>query len=183
MNMVETLRKEKWLFYIEGFVLMALGLLAILLPQITTVSIAILAGIVLLIAGIVMFVRAFRLKQGKFFWVTLLSGLVAIGAGAFMLGNLGSGMYVLTFLLIVFLIFEGVLKIITGSLLRPLKNWGYPLFSGVVSLLLAFLIITGLPETAFWALGLLLGVYLLVAGFSTVAFAIGLEKPVEERTY
>ncbi len=183
MNFTEALRKEKTLFYIEGFLLMALGLIAILLPQITTVSIAILAGIVLVIAGIVMFFRAFRLKQGKVFWVSLLSGIVAVGAGALMLGNLGSGMYVLTFFLIVFLAFEGVLKILTGGFLRPLKNWGYLFFSGIVSLLLTFIIIAGLPETVFWALGLLLGVYLLFAGFSMVAFAIGLEKPFKERAH
>ena len=183
MNMTSILRKDRWVFYLEGVLLMALGILAIVLPQLTTVSLAVLAGIFLIIVGAVMFFRAFRFNSGTLFWISLLSGIIAIATGGFMLRNLEAGMYVLTVFLIVFLVLEGALRIILANFVRPYRNWGYLLFSGITSLSLALLIIVGMPATVFWALGLLFGIYLLVAGFSMIAFGIGLEKPYEERAH
>jgi len=183
MTTIEELRKDRWLFYMEGILLMALGILAIVLPQVTTVSLAVLAGIFLIIAGAIMFFRAFRHGAGRIFWLSLLSGIIAIATGGFMLNNLAAGMYVLTMFLVIFLILEGSLKIILANSVKSHRNWGYLLFSGITTLLLALFIIIGMPTTIFWALGLLFGIYLLVAGFSMIAFGIGLEKSYEERAH
>jgi len=181
--MFEQLRKEKGIFYFEGALFIILGILAIVLPQIMTVSLGIMAGVFLVLAGIVMFFRGLRLKTRGIFWSSTLAGIVSLIIGVLILMNLTAGIYALTLLLIAFLCFEGIFKIILANILKPAANWGYMLFSGITALVLAFLIVIGLPATAFWALGLIFGVYLLVAGFSMIAFGIGLGKTTHAESY
>ena len=51
-------------------------------------------------------------------------------------------------------------------------RWTWMLVSGIVDLLLAFIILTGLPGTAAWALGLLVGINMLFGGTSLIAMAL-----------
>jgi uncharacterized membrane protein HdeD (DUF308 family) len=76
----------------------------------------------------------------------------------------GQALLVLTLLLIVFLMVEGVSKVIFSLTIRPFPNWGWILASGIIGILLAFYLWARLPITAIWLLGVLLGIQLICEG-------------------
>jgi uncharacterized membrane protein HdeD (DUF308 family) len=167
--------REHWvLFLVEGIVLVVLGILAIVVPVVATLAVAIFLGWLLLISGIVGLVTTFMARQAPGFWWALLSGVLAIAAGIVLLGWPVSGAVSLTLLLIVFFTIEGVFTIMYAlEHKRELSGrWGWMLASGIVDLVLAALIFAGLPGTAAWALGLLVGINMLFGGTSMIAMAL-----------
>jgi uncharacterized membrane protein HdeD (DUF308 family) len=80
----------------------------------------------------------------------------------------------LTLVLIVFFVIEGVASIMYAIEHRRQYSgrWVWMLLSGIVDLILAGIIFAGLPGTALWALGLLLGINLVFGGASLIAMAM-----------
>jgi uncharacterized membrane protein HdeD (DUF308 family) len=162
------------LFLTEGIILLILGMLAIVVPPIATIAVAILIGWLLLMSGIVGLIATFRSRSAPGFWWSLVSALIGIGAGIVLLGWPLSGALSLTLILTVFLVLEGVVSILYGlEHKRELSGrWGVMLFSGIVDLILAGIIFAGLPGTAAWAIGLLVGVNLVFGGSALIAMAL-----------
>ena len=167
--------REHWvLFLVEGIVLVVLGLLAIVLPVVATLAVAILIGWLLLISGIVGLITTFMARQAPGFWWALVSAVLAIAAGIVLLIWPVGGALSLTLLLVVFFVIEGVASIMYA--LEHKKElsgrWGWMLASGVIDLVLAVMIYAGLPSTAAWALGLLVGINMVFGGSSLIAMAL-----------
>jgi len=167
--------REHWvLFLIEGIVLVVLGLLAIIIPPIATIAVTIFLGWLFLISGVVGLVTTFWARHAPGFWWSLLSAVLAIAAGIVLLAWPVSGAVSLTLLLIVFFTIEGVLSIMYA--LEHKKElsgrWGWMLTSGIIDLVLAAIILAGLPGTAAWALGLLVGINMLFGGTAMIAMAM-----------
>jgi uncharacterized membrane protein HdeD (DUF308 family) len=80
----------------------------------------------------------------------------------------------LTLVLIVFFVIEGIVSIMYAIEHRRQYSgrWAWMLVSGIIDLILAGIIFAGLPGTALWALGLLLGINLLFGGASLIAMAM-----------
>ena len=51
-------------------------------------------------------------------------------------------------------------------------QWGFMLLSGVIDLILAAIILAGLPGTAAWALGILVGINMVFGGSAMIAMAL-----------
>ena len=167
--------REHWvLFLIEGIVLVVLGLLAIIIPPIATIAVTIFLGWLFLISGVVGLVTTFWARHAPGFWWSLLSAVLAVAAGIVLLAWPISGAVSLTLLLIVFFTIEGVLSIMYA--LEHKKElsgrWGWMLTSGIIDLVLAAIILAGLPGTAAWALGLLVGINMLFGGTAMIAMAM-----------
>jgi uncharacterized membrane protein HdeD (DUF308 family) len=167
--------REHWvLFLIEGIVLVILGLLAIIIPPIATIAVTIFLGWLFLISGIVGLVTTFWARHAPGFWWSLLSAVLAIAAGIVLLGWPVPGAVSLTLLLIAFFIIEGVLSILYAFEHKKelTGRWGWMLISGIIDLILAAIIWGGLPGTAAWALGLLVGINMLFGGSAMIAMAL-----------
>jgi len=162
------------LFLIEGIVLLILGLLAIVVPQIATIAAAVFIGWLLLVSGVVGLVATLRMRSAPGFWWSLLSAIIGIVAGILLLRSPVSGALSLTLILTVFLAFEGVVSILFAlEHKRELSGrWAVMLFSGLVDLILAGIIFAGLPGTAAWAIGLLIGVNMVFGGSALIAMAL-----------
>jgi uncharacterized membrane protein HdeD (DUF308 family) len=162
------------LFLIEGIILVILGLAAIMLPLIATIAIAILVGWIFLLSGVVGLLATFRMRSAPGFWWSLLSGIVGVVAGIVLLRWPLSGAFSLTLVLTLFLVFEGVVSIMFAlEHKRELSGrWGMMLVSGVVDLILAGMIYAGLPGTAAWAIGLLVGINMVFGGSALIAMAL-----------
>ena len=172
--------REHWvLFLIEGIVLVVLGILAILVPPVATITFTFFIGWLFLIMGIMGLITTFWARHAPGFWWSLLSAVLAIAAGIVLLINPFSGAFTLTLLLIVFFIIEGVLSIMYA--LEHKKElsgrWGWMLASGIIDLILAAIILIGLPGTAAWALGLLVGINMLFGGSALIAMALHARTP------
>jgi uncharacterized membrane protein HdeD (DUF308 family) len=166
---------EHWKFYlIEGIILVILGLIAIIVPPLATLAVAILIGWLFLISGVAGLIMTFMTRGSPGFWWSLLSGVLGIAAGLVLLIWPVSGAISLTFLLIAFFTIEGVLTIMFAlEHKRELAGrWGWMLASGVVDLVLAVMILAGLPSSAAWAIGLLVGINMLFGGTSMIAMAL-----------
>jgi uncharacterized membrane protein HdeD (DUF308 family) len=167
--------RERWvLFLVEGIVLVVLGVLAIVVPMVATIAVTILIGWLFLISGVIGLITTLRMRNAPAFWWSLLSAVLGIVAGIILLGWPIFGAISLTLLLTVFFTIEGVASIMFALEHRKelTGRWEWMLVSGVVDLILAFIIVTGLPGTAAWALGLLVGINMLFGGTSMIAMAL-----------
>jgi uncharacterized membrane protein HdeD (DUF308 family) len=172
---VATSLHEHWvLFLVEGIVLVVLGLIAIALPPIATLAVEILFGWLFLISGITGLITTFWMRQAPGFWWALLSAALAIAAGLVLLAWPLSGVLTLTLILIVFFTMEGVATIMYAlEHKRELSGrWAWMLASGVVDLIVAGIIVIGLPGTAAWAIGLLVGINMIFGGSALIAMAL-----------
>jgi uncharacterized membrane protein HdeD (DUF308 family) len=162
------------LFLFEGIVLLILGTLAVLAPVIASVAAAVFFGWLLLISGIVGLVTTFRARQAPGFWWSLLSALLGIIAGGLLLVWPLQGTLSLTAVLIAFLFIEGVVSIMYALEHRSALSgrWGWMLASGVLDVVLGLILFLGLPGTALWALGLLIGINMLFGGWSLIFMAL-----------
>jgi len=167
--------REHWvLFLIEGIVLMLLGAAAIILPVIATLAFTLLIGWLFLLSGAVGLVTTFWMRNAPGFWWSLLSAVVGIAAGIVLIRWPISGTVSLTLVLIAFFIVEGIATLMFAfeHRARLSGRWGWMLASGIVDLILAGIIFAGLPESATWALGLLVGINMLFGGSAMIAMAL-----------
>ena len=173
-TVANTLHEHWKLFLTEGIVLLILGLLAIIVPPIATIAVEVLIGWLLLMSGIVGLIATLRMRNSPGRGWSLASAVVGIVAGIVLLAWPLSGAVSLTMILTVFLVLEGVVSIFYAlEHKRELSGrWGAMLFSGVVDLLLAGIIFAGLPGTAAWAIGLLVGINLVFGGSALIAMAL-----------
>ncbi len=172
------LRRHSTYFLIEGIVLILLGAAAIAVPLIATLAFTIFFGWLLLISGFVGLVSTFSLRPAPGFWWSLLSAILAIAVGFLLIAKPGNGAVSLTLLLIVFFIIEGFSSIVFASEYRQKMagRWGWMVASGVVDIILAALIFLQLPSSAFWAIGLLLGINMVFGGASLIVLALDAKK-------
>lgn len=167
------------LFLIEGVILVVLGLAAVMLPLIATIAIALVVGWIFLLSGVVGLLATFRMRSAPGFWWSLLSGILGVVAGIVLLRWPLRGAFSLTLILTLFLVLEGVVSIMFAlEHKRELSGrWGVMLVSGVVDLILAGIISAGLPGTAAWAIGLLVGVNMVFGGSALIAMALHAREP------
>ncbi|HEY4407290.1 MAG TPA: HdeD family acid-resistance protein [Xanthobacteraceae bacterium] len=166
---------EHWkMFLVEGILLVVLGLIAIILPPIATLAVTILLGWLFLISGVMGLISTFWMRQAPGFWWALLSAVLGIAAGIVLLAWPLSGVLSLTLVLIVFFTVEGVASIMYAlEHKRELSGrWGFMLASGIVDLILAAMIFIGLPGTAAWAIGVLVGINMVFGGSALIAMAM-----------
>ena len=171
---------EHWgLFLAEGIILVLLGIAAIVLPPIATLAFTIIIGWVFLISGVVGLFTTFWARHVPGFWWSLISAIIGIAAGVVLLLWPITGTLSLTLVLIAFFVIEGIVSIMYAIEHRNqlTGRWGWMLVSGIIDLILAGIIFAGLPGTAVWALGLLVGINMLFGGAALIAMALAARHP------
>jgi uncharacterized membrane protein HdeD (DUF308 family) len=172
--LLSAIRRHWVLFLIEGIVLVVFGAIAVVLPGIAALAVTILLGWLFLFSGILGLVTTIWMRQLPGFWWSLLSALLAIITGIALLAWPFGGVLSLTLVLAVFFVIEGVASIMYALDHRRefSGRWGWMLASGVIDLVLALLILVGFPGTASWAIGLLVGINMLMGGVALMAMAL-----------
>jgi uncharacterized membrane protein HdeD (DUF308 family) len=166
---------EHWvLFLVEGVVLLVLGATAVVLPPIATLAVTILLGWLFLVSGILGLITTFWMRHAPGFWWSLLSAVLGIVVGAVLLASPLTGAFSLTLVLVAFFLVEGAVSIMFAlDHKRELSGqWGWMLVSGIIDLGLAIMIFAGLPSTAAWAVGLLVGINMIFGGSALIAMAL-----------
>jgi uncharacterized membrane protein HdeD (DUF308 family) len=176
--LVKSLRDHWRLLLVEGIVLGVLGLAAIAVPFVVGLAATIYLGWIFVIGGVVGLVATLRARQAPGFGWALLSAVLALIAGGLLLWNPVQGLVTLTYVLIAFFIIDGVAMIFFAiAHRRELSHrWQWLMINGFIDLLLAAFILTGLPGSFAWALGLLLGIDLVFGGTALVAMALAARK-------
>jgi uncharacterized membrane protein HdeD (DUF308 family) len=168
-----------WLIVL-GILSVILGILAINAPLLSGVAVTILIGCYLIANGIFQLVAMFRAKGLGAGILAFVLGALAIVAGILVLSRPMMGLAVLTLWLAAFFIVEGIARAILSFQVRPLSGWGWMLFGGIVSVLLGIMIWSKWPLSGIWAIGVLVGVHIIFAGWTQIFIGLAARKGVDE---
>ena len=167
------LRKPSGWSMVWGGLMFICGLLAIALPQISSVEIVIILASLLLIAGAWHLIFAFHgHSAGGVLWQILLAVLY-VTAGAYMWLHPLLSVVSLTLILAIFLALEGLIEIALYFALRRVRHAGWVLVDGVVTLILGILIWRQWPSSSTWVIGTLVGISLIFSGISRFLLSAG----------
>lgn len=152
-----------------GILTIILGFLALLAPSLTGFSIAVLIGVLVLIGGVFRLIWSFRAGSFGKGLLGVALGVLTILAGIILLSNpkLLSGM--ITILLVIYFIVDGVAELLTGFSAGGAPGRGWLIFGGIVSILLGILLWAQFPFSGVWALGILFGIKLFFVGMIMIA--------------
>jgi uncharacterized membrane protein HdeD (DUF308 family) len=161
------------LFLFQGILMLVLGMLAVALPNISTLEIELLVGWLFIVGGFFRAATIFSKRHMPGFWWSLLSGVLAVLLGAILIARPLQGVITLTIVMTTIFVIEGVAAIfIALEYRRYLHNWSWTLFSGLINLGLAYLIWQGWPSTATWVIGLYVGINMIFLGVPLIMTAI-----------
>jgi len=168
-------RKGVELMTFFGIIVLILGLLAIACPLAAGAAVSTMVAILLVAAGVVRMLWAFKAGSfGKGALALLLGGLT-LGVGVVMLARPLVVLASLALILAVYFLLDGISEIAAAFSVKPAKGWGWMAFGGAMSIVLSVLIWSQWPLSGAWAIGILVGVRLVFAGTAMIALgsAIG----------
>ena len=169
--MEQYVKNNKGLLIFEGILCTLLGMLAVALPGVSTLSTELFLGWLIFFSGIIQGYRAFQGRASPGFLGSLLTSVLYIIFGILLVINPVAGAVSLTILLAVFFLLEGLSKIYFGFQLRPLQQWGWFVVNGILAIIMSYLFYAGWPSSAFWVIGLLVGINLIFFGIALLALA------------
>ncbi|TFU05899.1 HdeD family acid-resistance protein [Polymorphobacter arshaanensis] len=185
MNSEVETRIETWLHRAKknaGW-LMALGVLEVLVglaaifsPLIAGVAVVITVGVVMLIVGITRIISAFMAGSFGSGVLAFLWGLLVTVAGYYFVTHPALGLKSLTLFVAVALAIDGVMRVIMSFQMKPANGWGWMLFGGIVSVILAVMVFNQFPVSAVWLVGTLVGISVLFNGFTTLTVAMAARR-------
>jgi uncharacterized membrane protein HdeD (DUF308 family) len=167
------LRGNWFWFVILGVALIVFGTFALGSVVLASLASAIVIGSLILLSGIAETVGAFWCSGWSGFFAHLLSGVLEIVVGFLFLSRPGSALAALTLLLACFLMVGGIFKIV-AALSHRFAAWGWPLVSGIIDLLLGLLIWRQWPASAFWVIGMFVGISMIFHGVNWIAIGLAL---------
>jgi uncharacterized membrane protein HdeD (DUF308 family) len=161
-------------FLFEGIVLAILGLAAMIVPPLASLAVTIFLGWMFLVSGIAGLVITYWARAMPGFWWSLASAALAVLAGGILLARPMQGVLTLTIVLGAYFLAEGVATIMYALEHRKELSgrWSWLLIAGLMDLVIAFFIIAGLPGSAEWAIGLLVGINMLFGGATLIGMAL-----------
>jgi uncharacterized membrane protein HdeD (DUF308 family) len=169
--------REKWGWFLAlGIVLVLCGILAIMLPVISTLAATRLIGIIIAVAGAFHIGHSFQAKAWSGFFLDLLIGLIQLIGGLLIWLNPFAGAFAITIVIAWVFLLQGATEIVLSFRVRPKDEWGWLLFSGVISLIAGVWLLSRLPIAGFFAPGLIVGAALLFEGWAFVAISLSARR-------
>jgi len=162
-----------------AILMIVLGFLAVALPLATGIGVSMLVSWIIVFGGFTYMAYAFAAKgAGAFLW-RMLIGIVYVVGGSYLAFHPGLALESLTLVLAAILIAEGVLQMIVFFQFRSLPGSVWVLFDGIVTILLGFVIGYPWPFSSAWAIGTLVGINLLVSGFTRLMYSVAARRALK----
>jgi uncharacterized membrane protein HdeD (DUF308 family) len=159
-----------------GVLLIILGMVAIGSPFLAAIAVNAAIAWLIVLAGIVHLILAFRVHgAGSMIW-KLLVGIAYVGFGGYLILHPLAGVASLTLILASLFLIEGILDIILFFQMRSLGGSGLVLLDGIITLLLGAMIYAQWPSSSAWAIGLLVGVSMIISGVTRVMLSLAVRK-------
>jgi uncharacterized membrane protein HdeD (DUF308 family) len=171
----DDLKRARRRLTIAGALFLVGGVVAIALPQIASVAAAIFVGWMLVYVSVLHAMDAFATGDRTRTILRLLLAALTFVAGLYLLLAPLDGTFTLTVVLAMWFIAIGVARIVMGVSSRGARGWWGLVLGGVLALVLGLLIALELPESAAWAVGLIVGIDMVFAGVFLIDLAQRLE--------
>jgi uncharacterized membrane protein HdeD (DUF308 family) len=165
------LRKASLLMLIVGVALIIVGMVAMSATFIATLAAVVMLGCLLMAGGIAEIVNAFFARGWRGFGLHMLAGIIYLVIGLLMINRPEKTAEFFTLMIAAALLVGGAFRIFASATTR-FHGWVWSLFNGVISLILGVMIWREWPESAFWVIGLFVGIDMLFAGMSWVMTAL-----------
>ena len=170
-------RNASWIS-IFGVVEIIAGIVVIASPGIGGVAVAVMIGVMFLLAGIARLVTAFMAGSFGAGALSFIWGIIVMMTGFYMLNNHGVTLATLTLVLSMILFGDGITRVIMGFQMKPASGWGWFAFGGALGILLAIMIWSQFPLSGVWAIGTLVGISLLFSGITTLTIGRAAKKTI-----
>jgi uncharacterized membrane protein HdeD (DUF308 family) len=164
--------RHSWGWFLAlGILEIILGTLAIGATLVATVVTVVFFGWLLLIGGISSVVHAFWRKHWQGFFLDVLTGVLYVVAGFFMVAEPLAAAAPLTLLIAMFLLIGGIFRIVV-ALSGHVDHWVWVLLNGLVTAALGIMIWRQWPSSALWVIGLFIGIEMIFYGWSLVMLSL-----------
>jgi len=178
----DIVRQASTLSIVWGVLLIVFGMVAIGSPFLAAVAVNAAIAWLIVLAGIVHLMLAFRTHgAGSMIW-KLLVGLAYLCFGAYLILHPVLGVASLTLVLASLFLIEGVLNVILFFKMRSLRGASWVLVDGIITLLLGLMIYMQWPSSSAWAIGILVGVSMIISGVTRVMLSFAVRKTTAEIT-
>ncbi len=168
---IASIKANRTRFTRLGYVLIFIGVLAILFPLVASIAAKLMVGWFFLLIGATVLYHAFETRDWQSTVWNALIGLLNLSVGVYLALFPMTGLVGLTLLAGMMFLAQGVFEGTIALQHRPRQGWVWLALSGLASVILGVMLIAGLPGTALWALGMLLGLNALTSGMSFIALA------------
>ena len=168
---LSTIKRHAGLGMAIGIAIAIAGVLSVLSPFIAGLSVTIAVGVLLIVSGVSRLFLAFKMGSFKVGLLVFVLGLLSLATGGYLVSRPGIGLSALTLFLAVYFVLDGVFEIIWSFRLRPIKGWGWSLFSGIAALVLGIMIWRQFPVSGIWAVGTIAGIHMIFAGSSMASLS------------
>jgi uncharacterized membrane protein HdeD (DUF308 family) len=168
----EGLRRTWKVLMAVGIVAILVGCAAILVPAVASVATAIFIGWILIVAGIFLVAGAFAAQTVGSVLLRLVWAFLTVIVGIYLIVEPDSGTLTLTVVLGIYFLFMGLTRTAVAFAARGRQGAGLVGLSGIAGILIGILILAKLPSSADWAIGLLVGIDLIFAGWTLTSVAL-----------
>lgn len=170
------LLREAWLLLLTlGIALVVVGSLGIAFSFIATLATVTLFGTLLVIGAVMQLVNAVTCRNWRGFVVNLLAGIIYSVVGLIMMNHPLEAAAGLTLMMAAGFMIGGILRIIVAAV-EHFHGWPWFMINGFVTLFLGIYIWRHFPQSAFWVIGLFVGIELIFSGWSWIMLAIGIRR-------
>ena len=176
LNSLQSASKKVIIFAV---VLIVLGILSVILPAYSGITITVILGVLLVIGGALRTTFAFVTTSWGSAILRFLFGLVMFLGGFWLIFNPDMGTITLTIILAVMFIVDGISEVMFSFFLKPIGGGGMMLLNGIVSIVLGILIWVKWPASSEWAIGLMVGIKLVIDGIALLTLGMVGKKAME----
>lgn len=174
--LVTGLKENAGTAVVIGFVMSICGILAVTAPLVAGLAVTVTVGVLFMIGGVSQCVLAFKAGAfGRGLLIFVIGAITAL-AGAYLVNQPLEGLAEITIILMAFFVVTGIFDIIASLQIRPSSGWGWMAFNGIVTLALGVMIWSEFPLSGSWAVGVLFGIRLMLAGWTLVAIGSALRR-------
>jgi len=164
----QEVKRDARMLMLTGLVMVVMGLLALGAPLVAGVAVAFTVGSLVLLGGILQLILGVKAESWGSRIFGMILGLVALACGLLLIAHPLFSLGFLTWLLAGYLVLDGILQIVQALDIKPDRGWGVTLLAGTLSVLLGVLIWRQWPLSGAWAVGILVGVKILLSGWSMI---------------
>jgi uncharacterized membrane protein HdeD (DUF308 family) len=172
----EMMRHASLWSVVWGVLLVLFGMLAVGSPMLAALAVNIFVAWLIILAGIVHLFIAFHSHRASSLVWKALVGAAYVAFGVYLVVHPVLGVVSLTLGLAALFLIEGIFDLVLFFKMRPMPGSACVIFDSIITLLLGLLIGVRWPSSSAWAIGIVVGVSMIVSGVTRIMLSLAVRK-------